>query len=79
MSFVSENYANRVVGTSSRLMTAKPTTGPLKGNEYHAQVWSNPEWCSVDGDEWYGEFDTLADAEAYLRVTFKLDQPQNNF
>lgn len=39
------------------------------GRAYYADEYEDG-WFSVDGDEWYGEFPSRGDAEAYLLLEF---------
>ena len=38
---------------------------------YYASVAPDNSWCSVDGDEWYGEFPSVEAAEDYLNIKFR--------
>ena len=42
-----------------------------EGTRYYYAVMYPDGWFSVDGDEWYGEFASKSEAEAYLNVKFE--------
>lgn len=45
---------------------------PVWDHEYEATEYADG-WFTVDGDEWFGEFPSRADAEAYLSLAFQID------
>lgn len=45
---------------------------PAYDHMYYAVEFEDG-WFTVDGDEWFGEFPSKAEAEAYLGLVFQVD------
>lgn len=45
--------------------------------EYSALMYPDG-WFSVDGDEWWGEFPSKAEAEEYLGIVFTLEEEHDD-
>lgn len=76
MSFVDEKYYHwyNVIGGPATVPVAAEliTYHPADDRVYYATEYEDG-WTSVDGDEWFGEFPSRAEAEAYLGLVFTLD------
>lgn len=69
MSYQHPDYVKTYQNRTDWNMTVYTGYNSKISKEYEAYVYADG-WTSIDGDEWWGEFPSLTDAEKYLHLKF---------
>lgn len=69
MSYENPKYPSWYSTSSHEILGYWQAYNPEWDHVYEGQEYTDG-WFSVDGDEWYGEFESKDEAEGYLRLRF---------